>query len=221
VVVALSLLVTGCGTKVKPVGEATDAPTLALTTEIPPGGTGEAGSFYYYADGERIQLTPSREWLSVQFASDDPAKRAEALKVFDSLLGPVDQAREIPNSQISLVPLKPGLSLQDLLRGINLMRADQESFLNVSPVFQSGQVTLILTDRFIASFPAGMSQEEIKAISTKHHAEIVEPILGQNNTFILRRLPASKLDTLGLSNLYQESGIAIHAAPDFLRLTQR
>src|SRR6185503_18810253 len=47
-----------------------------------------------------------------------------------------------------------------------------------------------------------------------------EPILGQANTFVLRVLPESQLDALAMANLYQESGTAISAAPNFVRITR-
>ena len=60
--------------------------------------------------------------------------------------------------------------------------------------------------------------EEIDAINSSYGVEMVEPILGQENTFVLRVSPSSKVDLLSMANLYQESGAATHAAPNFVRI---
>jgi hypothetical protein len=51
--------------------------------------------------------------------------------------------------------------------------------------------------------------------------EIVEPILGQANTFVLRVTDQADLDTLAMANLYQESGVATSAAPNFVRILKK
>lgn len=48
--------------------------------------------------------------------------------------------------------------------------------------------------------------------------ELVEPILGQENTFVLRVTRNADLDALSMANMYQESNIAVYAAPNFIRI---
>ena len=67
----------------------------ALSQAVPASGTANSGSFYYYADGQRIQLTPSLEWVSVNFSGDDPQMQAFTDSPFDAVLGPLDQARQL------------------------------------------------------------------------------------------------------------------------------
>ncbi|MEO7839403.1 MAG: S8 family serine peptidase [Anaerolineales bacterium] len=91
-------------------------------------------------------------------------------------------------------------------------------FLQVNPVFQTDDAEMAITDEFIATFPLERNMEEINAINTSHGVELVEPILGQENTYILRVSASTRLDVLAMANLYQESGVATYAAPDFVRI---
>jgi hypothetical protein len=176
---------------------------------------------YYYADGNRIQLTPSLDWVSVEFVSTDPAAQSAALQNYVNLVGSLDQARQFPNPKLNLLLLKKGLTVKTLIQGINSLRANTASFQQVNPVFQTGDAEMVITDEFIATFPAGKSMEEINAVNSSNGVEMVEPILGQENTFVLRVLPTTRVDSLTMANLYQESGTAIHAAPNFVRILNK
>jgi hypothetical protein len=178
----------------------------------------DGSSFYYYADGVRIKLTPSLKWISVNFVNDTPAEQSTAIK--GSIVNPLEQVRQIPMPKLTLLPLQNGLTTETLIQGINSLRADRTNFLQVNPVFQAGDTEMIMTDEFIVSFPADKERMEIDAINSSHGVEIVEPILGQANTFILRVTEKADLDALSMSNLYQEANVAIYASPNFLRITQ-
>ena len=119
-----------------------------------------------------------------------------------------------------MLPVQTGTTVETLIQGINSMRAAPSSFVAANPVFQTADAELIISDQFVATFPAGESQEEINALNSSHGTEIVEPILGQENTFVLRVLPESQLDALAMANLYQESGATVSAAPNFVRITR-
>lgn len=79
---------------------------------------------------------------------------------------------------------------------------------------------MIVTDEFIASFPAEKGKEEIGQINLSNGVEIVEPVIGQYNTFVLKVTPRTHLDALAMANLYQETHTAVSAAPNFLRLME-
>jgi len=177
-------------------------------------------SFYYYADGQRVPLQASLNWVSVKFASTDISKQSAALRSSATPLGSLDQARHIPRPELTLLPIQGGTTVQTLVQGINAMRATPSSFLAVNPVFQTADAEMVITDQFIATFPVEESLEEINALNASLGTEIVEPILGQENTFVLNVLPGAGLDSLAMSNLYQESGAALNAAPDFVRIKQ-
>ncbi len=175
----------------------------------------DAGSLYYYVNGSRVQLTPSLNWASVKFASDD-AEAQSAAGGSVAMFGSLNQVRQIPHAKVSLLPLKGGLSESALLDGINALRADTAKFLQVNPVFQTIDAEMAITDEFIAAFPAGMSMDEINAVNAANGVELVDSILGQENTFVLR--VSAGADLLGMANKYQESGIALHSSPNFVRI---
>ncbi len=149
----------------------------------------DGASFYYYADGQRIPLQPSLNWVSVKFASSDISKQSSAVRSSATPLGSLDQARHIPNPELTLLPIQAGTTVQTLVQGINAMRAMPTSFQAVNPVFQMEDVEMVPTDQFIATFQAEKSLEEINAMNASLGAEIVEPLLGQENTFVLKVLP--------------------------------
>jgi subtilisin family serine protease len=175
-------------------------------------------AFYYYADGNRIDLTPSLDWVSVEFASADAAEQEDAIEKFDSTVGSLDAALQIPNLDLTLLPLQSGLKQQSVEDGINSMRAMSSGFSGVNPVFEVGETLMAVTDELIATFPEFMTQDEIDAVNAAHGVEVVEPILGQPNTFVLRILDSTQTNVLAAANQYQENGIALYAAPNFVRI---
>jgi len=175
--------------------------------------------FYYYVGGVRTPLTLSKQWIAVKFASPDPKEQSAAVQ--DSIAGPLEQAQPSPIPELTLLPLQDNLSRTAIAEGINTLRADRSSFRQVNPVFQTSDAQLIITDQFIATFSAEKEKEEIDQINSAHGVEIVEPILGQANTFVLRVTEKADLDTLSMANLYQESGIATSAAPNFVRILKK
>jgi|RhiMetdeSRZDD1v2_1073273.scaffolds.fasta_scaffold30016_2 hypothetical protein len=175
-------------------------------------------SLYYYAEGVRTPLILSLKWLAVKFVSTDPAKQSYALQ--GSIAGPLEEARQIPVPALTLLPLREGMTIEKLMQQINTLRADRSNFLQVNPVFQAEDAEMIITDEFIATFSPEKEKEAIDNINSSHGVEIVEPILGQANTFVLRVTEKADLDSLSMANLYQESGVAIYAAPNFVRILQ-
>ena len=215
----LSILMVGCMYRGEGIVQPTQSALISLPSKAevrfaPPGDQ----SFYYYADGQRIPLTLSLQWIAVKFASTDPAKQAAALQ--RPGLGSLEGAKQIPAPELTLVPLREGLSTEALVQAINSLRADRSSFLQVNPVFQAEDVKMIITDEFIATFSAGKGKEDIDKLNSSHGVEIVEPVLGQANTFVLRVTEKAEWDALAMANLYQESGIATSAAPNFVRVLQ-
>jgi len=175
--------------------------------------------FYYYVGGVRTPLALSMQWIAVKFASPDPKDQSAAMQ--NSILGPLEQAQPSPVPELTLLPLQDNLSRKAIAEGINTMRQDRSSFLQVNPVFQTDDAQLIITDQFIATFSAEKEKEEIDQINSSHGVEILEPILGQVNTFVLKVTEKADLDTLSMANLYQESGIATSAAPNFVRILKK
>lgn len=175
----------------------------------------DSTSFYYYVSENRVPLTLSTEWIAVKFANEDASAQASALK--GSIVDSNGQAEQLTQYGVTLLPVQAGTTFETLVTGINALRSDA-TFFQVNPVFQSGDTGMIVTDEFIVTFPAGMSMDEINAVNASYGVEVGDPILGQENTFVLRATAATQMDTLSLANLYQESGVAVFAAPNFVRV---
>src|SRR5690242_6152036 len=77
----------------------------------------DGSSFYYYADGQRIPLQPSLNWVSVKFASTDINKQSSALRNSVAPFEALDQARHIPDPQLKLLPVQAGTTVQTLVQG--------------------------------------------------------------------------------------------------------
>ena len=176
----------------------------------------DSSSFYYYVSENRVPLTLSLKWIAVKFASGDPSQQSAALK--GSIADSLEQAEQFSRYGVTLLPVQEGITFESLVEGINLLRANTADFLQVNPVFQAGDTGMIVTDEFIVTFPPEMSMDEINAVNASYGVELGDPILGQENTFVLQATTAAKMDTLSLANLYQESGVAVYAAPNFVRV---
>jgi hypothetical protein len=179
----------------------------------------DGGSFYYYAGGDRIPLRPSLQWIAVKFASAEAAEQSAALE--DSIVEAQAQAQELPTPGWVLLPVRESTTAQALIEGINSLRADRPAFRQVNPVFQTDDAMMIVTDQFIATFPAEQAKEDTEAINASHDVEIVEPLSGLANTYVLQVTDEAGMDALSMANLYQESGLAVDAAPNFIRIVQK
>ncbi len=174
--------------------------------------------YYYHLDGTRVELMPSFEWIVVKFASADPAVREAVLAGYGNPLGSLGQAREIPPLGITILPLQTGVTPRAYFALMEKMRNDKINFLLVNPLFYTADAEMAVGDEFIATFPPGKSRTEIDEANAAHGVELVQPILGQENTFVLRVTGSAELDALSMANLYQESGITLQAAPNFIRI---
>jgi thermitase len=178
----------------------------------------DGSSFYYYVDGSRVPLTLSTEWISVKFTTDDVEEQATALEEFNVAVATEDETLEFPHPNFTLIPVRDGIQKNSVVANVNSMRTQKNDFAQVNPVFQVADTQMVVTDQFIATFPVGMTASDIQSLNATHAVEMVGPILGQANTFILRVTSASPLDALGMANLYMESGSVLMAEPDFARV---
>lgn len=197
------------------------APVLAQE-DTPNGGmqplNENGSSLYYYVDGQRVYLTPSLEWVSVKFVNEDKTKQEAVTGKFSNTVDSLDGARAVPHLGLTLLPVKDGISSKTFVQGVNAMRSDRGSFSQVNPVYSYGKVDMVVSDEFVAAFRPETSMAEIEAFNAAYGVELVSPIIGQANTFVLRITSESSLDALAMANQYHESGFVLFAAPNFVRL---
>lgn len=177
----------------------------------------DAPTLYYYANGERIPLAVSSEYVAMQpVALDDDLALEQALVQAGAW-----QPAALAGQTWVLVPLADGAnpaaeaSALAAIEGAAAARAGSW----VNPVFAYGDDTFILTDEFIAGFPAEMNRAAIDAYNAANGAEIIREMLP--NIYLLRATPAANADALTLANRYEEAGTAIYAEPNWWVMFER
>ncbi|MBC7814484.1 MAG: S8 family serine peptidase, partial [Burkholderiales bacterium] len=195
------------------------APTATIASETPPV-TVDTNQLYYYYEDQRIPLTISSDWIAVRFDSSDLNAQAQVAAQGAgstvSALANFADAVQIPNPPLTLVPLNSGVGPLSVVALVNSLRAsDDVQWAN--PVFDSQTGDAILTEQFIAQFNGSASDADIAALNTQHGVEIVQPLVGVSNGYILRVTEASDHDALAMANLYHESSLTVYAEPNFVQ----
>ena len=179
----------------------------------------DGSSLYYYKKGDRIQLTPSLDWMTIKFSTDDVTIQSDALQNIESLAN-TQQKIQISDTKIILLPLRSGLSIDSLISNINLLRINSDVYSQVNPVLVIDGVEKAITDKFIATFPADKSLEDINTINSSMGVTI-DSIDDQNTiTFVLLISPTSQYDSIMMANMYYENGYADEAMPLFIEIME-
>ncbi len=182
----------------------------------PPG----AGESYYYVNGSPVSLQRRDDLIAIKFKGIDSQTAAASSGAGADVpgYGPLAAADCWPGGEVVLRRL-PGEAgspkeLQALLVALN-QRADIE---RASFVYELNPGDgWIATDRFVAQFPAGMSERAVAAVNRRYGVEEVERISWLPGAYLVRVTPASPGDALSVANAYVESEHAIFAHPNFLR----
>ncbi|MHC1772684.1 MAG: S8 family serine peptidase [Flexilinea sp.] len=201
--------------------------TPAEITTLDPANSGQKGvnsassggsPFYYYVNGSRVSLEPSKNWISIQYKEESAKALSDIQRDYGSFIGPADQIFEIPYPKITLLPIKDIPTTEDLVEVVETMRELSSAFIQVNPVFETDDVRMIITDEFIVHFLPQFSQADIEELNAKNNVEIVGMISGQENAYNLRVLPIARVDALTMANRYQERGYSVNSSPNFLRI---
>lgn len=177
--------------------------------------------FYYYDGEQRIPLLISSEWILVMLDAGQVDGQIQGMDQYPGFVGALDQAYELLNPNQLLIPLADGQSFESIIQGINTIRAASRDFPAVNPVFTTPDALMVVTNEFIATFPDKMTRKKINSLNAERSVQVVERISDQGNTFVLRVTPETHVDALSMANYYKESGIAITAAPNFVRVMNK
>ena len=147
--------------------------SLLLRTNMPlaSGAAAEPDS-YYYGAGRKIPLSLSNKVVAVRFTKGVTSERQEVIVNSQDTLGGFSERQELSIYDITLLPLRAGLSEEDILetmRSLNTTVDVEAAF----PVFGVPDPQLILTDEFIVKFIPSVSEEQIAAFNALHNVEIV------------------------------------------------
>ena len=167
---------------------------------------------YYWYEGKKIPVTPSRTKRAIKFVSPEA----------------VDVASEITRSLGVVEATARG---QDLGGGIVLFEGGDEApaahaFAEATApaaeplaVFDSeNDTTLILTREFVCQLRPHATREQLEALNEAHGVEIVRELPWRNNCFLLALASATADETMTVANRYNESDIVEYAHPNFVRV---
>ena len=179
----------------------------------------DGSSLYYYENGERISLTPSLDWMTIKFNTDDQTVQDAAWQNIGSLVN-IEQRMPLADTGTMVLPLLSGLSVDSLISNINLLRTNTDVYSQVNPVFIIDGVEKAITNKFSATFSTDKSLEDIETINSSLEVTI-DSIEDQNmNSYILMISPTSPYDSLMMANLYYEQGYALEATPLFVTIME-
>jgi len=183
---------------------------------------GQVPEFYYYSSGERIALTLSTEIVGIRFeegvSSEEQAaivSTERGMRSFDDRL----QWDMLEQERMVVVPLEPGATGRTVLAIIESLDA-KRGVEFASPAFHTEpDYHELLTDRFYASFPDSVPEEDILALNAEHAVEIMEKkdyseTLGKVG-YRLRVTRESGMNALDMANLYYEHPLTIGSNPNF------
>jgi len=175
----------------------------------------DGSSLYYYENGERLSLTPSLGWITIQFRSEDVTEQNAALLNLRGFAA-TDQIQPLTDSGIMLVPLLSGISQETLLATINLLRIHSDLYSQVNPVFIVNDSVKAITNEILVTFSAQIPLEEINRINEEMNTSIREILDADTSTYLLELDDTSMSDALLTANSYYEQGFADAATPLFL-----
>ncbi|MBL8134160.1 MAG: S8 family serine peptidase [Anaerolineae bacterium] len=184
------------------------------------GAAAQTPELYYYALGEPVSLALSARFVAVGGAVAPDGGQVRALTgVFAALeseglpLQPGIHAR----LNFTLLPLAGGTSERERAALVDSMRAAALPVGWVNPVFERAGSLLVLTDEFLATFPAGTPRAGIDALNAASGVEIARQISSgaAGDVYVLRVTAGAGVDALMMANHYHTGGIALHAEPNW------
>lgn len=211
----------------------TTASAQGSKTSPEPTAQGAGSGFYYYADGERIDLVVDTEAVAAEFALSDGALSGQTAEINTQALTVTAQVitQAFPTAQMGEA-IQPGviagydfylisvdgISTQaDALSLVNAMRTSAAlRFTWVNPVFKYQDVRLVLTDEFIAAFTPGTPRANVDAYNAANGAEVIREL--SPDVYLLRALPRLNSTALSLANHYEEDGVVIYSEPNWVQL---
>lgn len=153
-----------------------------------------------------------------------PLKKSDlyrAFKVNDSMESKNKSFTSNLNS--NLTDLKNGIMLESISANqVNESKSfssknqrEEDDFMVVEA---EDKTPLILTNQFIIQFKPDVTKEEINKMNDLNNVKVIEPINGEENTFLVETTEGKAESALDLANSYQEDDNVIYAQPNFVRL---
>lgn len=172
-------------------------------------------ALFYYANGERIPLTISTDYVAAQITAGGTVGMDSIEQSFAQVAdaaAPV-QPGLIAGQDFYLLPVENVGNAAGARALVESMRASSLTLDWVNPVYRYEQFDLVLTREFIAGFPAGTTRDEIDGYNAANGVEYVRDLMP--DVYVLRVTPASGVDALAMANRYEEGGFAAYGEPNW------
>lgn len=192
---------------------------LPVAAQDPKGAAAQVGQYFYYFNGEKVALNLSTEWVAVKYQGDALLASQSAASASPNVATDVP-LRETGAPNIALIPLKAGSDEQAILQTIAALRT-QSTFEWVNPVFEVQEGLAILTQQFIAQFPATATPQARASFNQANNVTVVRQLQGLPDTYLLEVAVSTGKTALEMANFYHESGMVVYAEPNFLQLLQQ
>lgn len=185
----------------------------------------EVPGFYYYSSVEgMVPLILSTQIVGLRFEDGLSLEQQAEILSTERDVRPFEdrlQRGVLEREQMVVVPLKPGLSPSSVLAIIRSLSAKRGvEFATLAFQVMEGYHEL-LTDRFYASFPVSIPEEDIAALNAEHAVAVVEikdySRIGKMG-YRLRVTRDSGMNALDMANLYYETGLTDGCTPSPLPL---
>lgn len=170
--------------------------------------------YYYYGNRQKIYLTKSEQFVSVQFGDSNYSEIEKAV----NLSGLILEQNIKPEKSIMLLGLNSFSQIDTALNYLSNKIEVIRNFPSFHSIMQRGgqpdTFHIFLTDEFIVKFFDNTSVSEIDSINELFDVEI----LGSNeyNEYHLSIKETSAYSTLELANIYYESNLTEWSHPNFL-----
>ncbi|MFA5858171.1 MAG: hypothetical protein WC955_03815 [Elusimicrobiota bacterium] len=169
---------------------------------------GNAEKYFYYANGEKIFLKVSSDYIGVSFKKQ---RSKEEIKQWFEKKGVKFKEDTFINGIIVLenttYPSIDALE-KDLRKDISIKL--------VHPVLFAKNEQLLLTEEFLVKFKSSISDSHIENINNSHNIKIIKRPSYDRPYHTLASIDSDPLKSLEMANLYYENGLVEWASPNFL-----
>jgi len=207
----------------------TIATVVGLTLAVlgtPPAASGqESGterSGFYYAYGQKVELTLITNQIGVLLREEMPTARAEEMLASPEMRSTAGNTtlRQL-DGRFLVISLPSVVSTASLVKAADQLKSSfpelvARSGLLVRPA--GSEMPMLLARDFIARFRSDVAPDAIETFNREHGVEVVTADPYAENQFLLQVASGSPLDTLATANLYQESSLVEFAHPNFTKV---
>jgi len=170
---------------------------------------------YFYSEGKKVPLTVSTERIAVRFSSSATLAQRQALVQSRGDFGAFAERVEDEGYEMTLLPLKVGLTGEGLRETIDFMERRGEVLFS-GPVFELPNGVMVLTDEMSVQFRADATEDEIAALNLEYGVEVVRKVSRRRPWYLLRVENPKGMRCLNVANAYHDNPLTEFSLPRFM-----